>query len=57
MSSPLNAWHFLRADRCLAYPPHTRVEVGQTLTFDGVPRLCRQGYHASVRLARARRPT
>lgn len=43
-------WHFLREDGCLQFGPHTKVEVGQTLTFDGPPILCKQGFHASERL-------
>jgi len=48
----MKAWHFLRSDRCLAYPPHTQVEVGQTLALPNgeAPVLCKRGYHASARL-------
>lgn len=44
------AWHFLKADRRLAYPPHTPVVVGQELTVDPDKlELCTYGLHASVR--------
>jgi hypothetical protein len=43
------AWHFLREDGCLNHPPHTKVEVGQTLKHDGNLIFFGQGYHASVR--------
>jgi hypothetical protein len=43
------AWHFLRDDRKLNYPPHTLVEVGQTLTVEPPLELCRWGLHASKR--------
>ena len=46
----IEAWHWLRSDSCLNYPPHTKVEVGQTLKLDGAePVLCEQGLHASLR--------
>jgi hypothetical protein len=47
MTDPVEAWHFLREDGCLNYPPHTRVEVGQTLRIDGAPVMCQRGFHAS----------
>ena len=47
--STVEAWHFLRDDNCLQFAPYTKVEVGQTLVFDGEPVLCEQGYHASLR--------
>ena len=43
-------YHFLRADGCLNYPPHTKVEVGQTLRCDGPLELCVNGMHASKRV-------
>ena len=45
----MEAWHFLRPDGWLNYPPHMKVEVGQTLTVDQEPILCERGLHASVR--------
>jgi hypothetical protein len=44
------AWHFLRDDRRLSYPPHTLVEVGQKLTVKPPLELCRWGLHASKRV-------
>jgi hypothetical protein len=41
------AWHFLRDDQKLSYPPHTLVEVGQKLTVDPPLSLCNWGLHAS----------
>ena len=43
------AWHFLRGDRRLSYPPHTLVEVGQKLTVKPPLKLCTWGLHASKR--------
>jgi hypothetical protein len=44
------AWHFLKSDRKLAYPPHTPVFPGQLLTVDPVRLgLCEYGLHASER--------
>ena len=43
------AWHFLRDDQKLSYPPHTLVEVGQKLTVDPPLSLCNWGLHASKR--------
>jgi hypothetical protein len=43
------AWHFLRDDRRLNYPPHTLVEVGKKLTVKPPLELCRWGLHASKR--------
>ena len=49
-SQPILAWHFLRNNRCLAYSPHTLVEVGQTLEALEQPlQLCSYGLHASAR--------
>jgi hypothetical protein len=45
----MKAWHFLREDGCLRYQPYTKIEVGQTLKYDGNPIPCLKGYHASVR--------
>ena len=42
-------WHFLLADGKTRFEPRQRVEVGQTLIFDGKPILCEQGLHASRR--------
>ena len=42
-------WHFLREDRRLQYPPHTLVEVGQTLTVEPPLKLCTCGLHLSER--------
>ena len=47
------AWHFLRDDRRLNYPPHTWVEVGQKLTIDPPLSLCNWGLHASKRAIEA----
>jgi hypothetical protein len=41
------AWHFLRDDRRLGYPPHRLVEVGQKLTVKPPLELCKWGLHAS----------
>jgi hypothetical protein len=49
MTDSLKAWHFLREDGCLRYEPHTKVEVGQTLKYNGFWPTSQQGYHASVR--------
>lgn len=50
MSKSVLAWHFLRSDKCLNYPPHTLVETGQTLTATERPlELCSYGLHASIR--------
>jgi hypothetical protein len=43
------AWHWLPDNGCLRYPPHTKVEVGQTLTAEGPLELCENGMHASLR--------
>jgi hypothetical protein len=44
------AWHFLKADRKLAYSPHTPVFTGQMLTVDPDRlELCAYGLHASER--------
>jgi hypothetical protein len=43
------AWHFLRNDRKLNYPPYTLVEVGQKLTVEPPLELCFRGLHASKR--------
>jgi hypothetical protein len=44
------AWHFLKSDRKLAYPPHTPVFTGQRLTVDPDRlELCDYGLHASER--------
>jgi hypothetical protein len=43
------AWHFLRDDQRLSYPPHTLVEVGQKMTVEPPLELCRWGLHASKR--------
>ena len=49
-TQPILAWHFLRDNRCLAYSPHTVVEVGQTLEALAQPlKLCSYGLHASER--------
>ena len=46
----MKAWHFLKADRRLACPPHTPVVVGNTLTVDPDKlELCTYGLHASIR--------
>jgi hypothetical protein len=43
------AWHFLREDRKLRYPPYTLVEVGQKSTVEPPLELCEWGLHASKR--------
>lgn len=51
MTDKTLAWHWLPNNGCLRHPPHTKVEVGQTLTAEG-PRpleLCKNGMHASLR--------
>ena len=46
----MKAWHFLRADRRLAYPPRTPVLIGQKITVDPDKlELCTYGLHASIR--------
>ena len=46
----MEAWHFLRVDRRLAYPPHTLVIIGQKITVDPDKlELCTYGLHASIR--------
>jgi|SRR5579885_624045 hypothetical protein len=40
-------WHFLKEDRRLQFPPHTPVEVGQTLTVERDLEPCFSGLHAS----------
>jgi hypothetical protein len=42
-------WHFLRSDRRLRFPPHTPVEVGQTLVVEPPLKMCWHGLHASRR--------
>ncbi len=49
MSDKVLAWHWLADNGCLQYPPHTKVEVGQTLTAEGSLELCDNGMHASLR--------
>ena len=46
----VTAWHFVRANRKLAYGDGRKIVKGRTLTVDGVPRLCRWGLHASERI-------
>lgn len=46
----MKAWHFLRADRRLAYPPRTPVLIGQKIAVDPDKlELCKYGLHASIR--------
>ena len=49
MTAKTLAWHWLPDNSCLRYPPHTEVEVGQTLTAEGPLELCENGMHASLR--------
>jgi hypothetical protein len=49
MSDKVLGWHWLPDNGCLQYPPHTKVEVGQTLTAEGTLKLCHNGMHASRR--------
>ena len=44
----MEAWHFIKEDRTMQYSGDL-VEVGKTYVFDGDPKLCEQGYHASLR--------
>ena len=44
------AWHFLRDDGKLNYPPHTLVEVGKTYSAVGDLEMCANGMHASERI-------
>ena len=46
----MEAWHFLKADRRLAFPPYTIVESSEKLTVDPDKlELCTYGLHASIR--------
>lgn len=47
MAEPIRAWHFLRDDRRLQFPPHTLVKPGQTLRVEPPLDMCRRGLHAS----------
>jgi hypothetical protein len=49
MSDKVLGWHWLPDNGCLRHPPHTKVEVGQTLTAEGPLELCENGMHASRR--------
>jgi hypothetical protein len=49
MSDKVLGWHWLPDNGCLQHPPHTKVEVGQTLTAEGPLELCENGMHASLR--------
>lgn len=44
------AWHFLREDGRLNYPPHTKVKVGGTVHSKGALLMCENGLHASERI-------
>lgn len=43
------AWHWMREDRQLRYPPHTRVESGRTLRAEGPLELNANGLHGSLK--------
>ena len=45
----IKAWHFLRQDGKLQFPPHTKVKAGQILKVEDEPVLCQTGLHASIR--------
>lgn len=49
MSEAILAWHWMRADRRLRYPPHTLVEPGETLHAEGPLALWANGLHGSRR--------
>lgn len=42
------AWHFCRDNRRLKYGDNREIRVGETLTVDGPPELCKRGLHGSV---------
>lgn len=42
------AWHFLRDNRCLQFPPYTLVEAGGTYTAEGPLVPCKNGMHGSL---------
>lgn len=43
-------WHFLPDNGHLTHDlSHVKAEVGQTVTYDGMPYICKQGLHASER--------
>ena len=44
----MEAWHFIKEDRTMQYSGE-KVEAGKTYVFHGEPRLCEQGYHASLK--------
>jgi len=43
------AWHFLREDRKLRFPPHTEITPGSVVTAEGELKMCKNGCHASIR--------
>ncbi|HJS81332.1 MAG TPA: hypothetical protein VJ742_00690 [Nitrososphaera sp.] len=45
----IKAWHFLKEDRKLQFPPHTKIKAGQTIKVKDEPILCERGLHASIR--------
>ncbi len=45
----MKAWHFCGTNRVLGYDDGRAIVVGETLTVDGPPVLCRHGLHGSVR--------
>jgi hypothetical protein len=45
----IEAWHWLRADKRLNYPPHEDVDVGKAFRVEPPLSLCNRGLHASIR--------
>ena len=46
----MEAWHFLKEDKCLQFGDKTKVKPGQWLRADGELEMCHNGMHASKRL-------
>jgi len=45
----LLAWHFLKEDRKLRFPPYTEITPGSIVTAEGELKMCRNGCHASIK--------
>ena len=43
------AWHFLKVDRKLRFPPYTEITPGSVVTAKGKLKMCRNGCHASIK--------